>query len=120
MMRAVVLALAVLGCNGTRGDSDELGEAKVQVRRFFAAIAASDCPTLAQLLPAANEPGTCAKLLHEWNEELQLRLVDLPDAQRDGRDRRAMIVRATVSKRGQESTMLVRVTHEQGTWRLVL
>lgn len=122
MKLAIAIALAV-GCGGTRDDGakgDELEGAKLQVHRFFDALAKRDCATLASLLPEATDATACAKLLHEWNEDLQARLIEVPGAQRDGRDARALIVRAVVAKHGTQSTMLVRVTHEQGAWRLVL
>lgn len=117
---AAAVALGLTACQGAARDSDELDQARVQVHRFFDALGQSDCPTLASLLPAAREPGGCDKLLHEWRDDLHIKLIDLPDARRDGRDRRAIIVRATVLRHDEEKTMLVRVTHEQGVWQLVL
>jgi len=111
----------VCACNSREpAHDDELDGAKQQVHRFFDALAHADCATLGSLLPVANEPAACAKLLHEWNEDLRIKLVDVPSAERDGRDRRAIIVRTTVLKHDVQETMLVRVTHEQGTWHLVL
>jgi hypothetical protein len=119
MMRVAVVALALaLGCAGAR--DGELDDARAQVRRFFEAAAKGECSALGALLPAASDAAGCAKLLHEWRDDLRIELVDLPDVRRDGRDRRAIIVRATVMRRGQQQTMLVRVTHEQGRWQLVL
>ncbi len=121
MMRPLaVVAIALSGCGARNADRNELADAQTQVRRFFDAVASGDCPTLGSLIPAVGERDACAKLLHEWRDDLRIKLIDLPDARRDGRDRRAIIVRATVLRREQQQTMLVRVTHEQGVWQLVL
>ena len=117
---AIAIGIVLSGCGSTRTDHGELDEARVQVRRFFDAMARADCATAASLLPAARDAGACAKLLHEWRDDLQMQLIEVPDVRRDGRDRRAIIVRTIVLRRGKQSTMLVRVTHEQGVWQLVL
>jgi len=116
----VAIALALSACGTHTAERNELADAQTQVRRFFDAIASGDCPTLGSLVPAINEREACAKLLHEWRDDLRIKLIDLPDARRDGRDRGAIIVRATVLRREQQQTMLVRVTHEKGVWQLVL
>ena len=122
MRRALVLLVALAACGGSREASpdDELEGARTEVRRFFEAVEKSDCATLGALLPAAKEQAGCEKVLHEWREDLKITLVDLPDVRRDGRDKQAIIVRATVMRRGEQKTMLFRVTHEQGVWQLVL
>jgi hypothetical protein len=115
-MKRFVLLLALVACQSTAKD-DELVGAKAQVQRFFDALGKSDCATIGSLLPAAND---CDKFLHEWRDDLKIQLVDMPDVQRDGRDKRAIIVTTTVMRRGEQKTMLVRVTHEKGVWQLVL
>ena len=115
-MKRFILLLALVACQDTAKD-DELAGAKAQVQRFFDALGKNDCATLATLLPAAKD---CDKFLHEWREDLKIELVDIPDVQRDGRDKRAIIVTTTVMRRGEQKQMLVRVTHEKGVWQLVL
>jgi hypothetical protein len=116
----IVMAVAVFGCQGGTTDGDELGEARAQVRRYFDAIATSDCSTLTSLVPAANTRKACEQLLHEWRDDLRIKLLDVSDVRRDGRDHRAIIVRTTVMRRDQQQTMLIRVTHEHGAWQLAL
>lgn len=115
-LTAVVVAL--VGCSSSH--DAELDGARDQVRRFFDAIGKSDCPTLELLVPAAREPGACEHLVHEWRDELHIKLLEVPDVRRDGRDHKAIIVRTTVLRRDQQQTMLVRVTHEQAEWQLQL
>lgn len=116
-MKQLLVLLGLVACQSTAKD-DELAGAKAQVQRFFDALGKSDCPTLASLLPAAAKD--CDKFLHEWRDDLKIQLVDMPDVQRDGRDKHAIIVTTTVMRRGEHKTMLVRVTHESGLWQLVL
>ena len=121
MNRLVVAIALVCACQTAQNAPDrELDEASAQVRRFFDAMTKGDCETAASLLPAAREPGACAKLLHEWSDDLGMQLIAIPDVRRDGRDRGAIIVRTAVIRRGQQQTMLIRVTHRQGVWQLVL
>jgi hypothetical protein len=115
---AIAACTALVACSGKH--DGELGEAPVQVRRFFDAVVHGDCTTIGSLLPVAHDAPGCAKLLHEWRDDLGIQLIEIPDVRRDGRDRSAMIVRANVMRRGQQQTMLVRVTHQQGVWQLVL
>lgn len=115
-----VLVACLLACNEPHSPEAELADAKQEVRAMFAAIASRDCAALGALLAKARDAETCGKLLHEWNDDLQVVLVDVPTAERDGRDRRAIIVRAAVTKHAAPSTILVRVTHEQGVWQLAL
>jgi len=112
------LLVALVGCSSSH--DTELDGARDQVQRFFDAIGKSDCPTLELLVPAAREPGACDHLVHEWRDELHIKLLDVPDVRRDGRDRKAIIVKTIVLRHDQQQTMLVRVTHEQGEWQLQL
>lgn len=120
--RALVLAFAlafVLAACGGGGDSD-LDGAKAQVRTLFAAIDRGDCAVVRALLREATDDAACAKVVHEWRDEIHVRLVDVPDARRDGRDPNAIIVRTTVIRRGTQEELLVRVTHQGDAWRLAL
>ena len=117
MLRLAVIVVALAACGGAQ--DAELDGARTQVHRFFEAMAKSDCPTLGTLIEKANSPAACEQLLHEWRDDLRIQLVDIPDVRRDGRDRKAIIVRTTVLRHDQQQTMLVRVTHEQGAWQLV-
>lgn len=116
-MRYLALALLVCACQAN-GSDDELGDAKVTAHQFFDAIRRGDCKTLDPLVPAAT--GHCDKFVREWRDELGLSLVDLSDVRRDGRDKRAIIVTTTVMRRGHQETMLLRLTHDGGVWRIVL
>ena len=116
---ALALALALCACQATDTD-DELGQAKATARQLFDAVSRADCPTLAGLVPEAATPAGCAKLVHEWRDDLKLSLVDISDVRRDGRDRRAIIVTTTVMRRGNQEKMLLRMTHDGGVWRLAL
>lgn len=117
-MKRLALALALCACQPT-GGGDELALAKTTTHQFFDALGRGDCKTLGSLVPAAaNEH--CDKFVHEWRDELKLTLVDIPDIRRDGRDPRAIIVTTTVTRRGTSETLLLRMTHDGGIWRIVL
>lgn len=116
-MKSLVLAIALCACQAA-GGGDEMTEAKVVAHQFFDALGRGDCKTLAPLVPSA--AAQCDKFVHEWRDELKLSLVDIPDIRRDGRDQRAIIVTTTVMRRGQPETMLLRLTHDGGIWRIVL
>lgn len=110
---------ALCACQAT-GGGDEIVDAKATAHRFFDALGSGDCPTLGALVPAAAGSAACDKFVHEWREELQLTLVDIPDVRRDGRDKRAIIVTTTVMRRGKQETLMLRMTHDGGVWRLAL
>jgi hypothetical protein len=112
-----LLVLALCACQ-TSSAGDELASAKDTTHRFFDALAAGDCKTLSALVPAAADQ--CDKFLHEWRADMQLSLVAISDVRRDGRDPRAIIVTTSVMRRGHQETMLLRMTHDGGVWRLVL
>jgi len=118
------LALVVLAACSQRDAAappdPDLDGAKAQVRRFFDAVAHADCATMGALVAETQDPAKCAKLVHEWQDDLHVRLIDIADARRDGRDARAIIVRASVMRREAQKDMLVRVTREGGAWRLGL
>ena len=114
-----VLAIALCACQAT-DTGDELAQARATAQQVFDAVQRGDCPTIAALVPAAAPPGACDKLLHEWRDDLKLSLVAIADVRRDGRDRRAIIVTTTVMRRGKQETMLLRLAHDGGAWRLVL
>lgn len=118
-MRCLALVLALSACQATDTD-DELGQAKTTTRQLFDAVARADCPTIGALVAEAATPAGCSKLVNEWREDLRLSLVGISDVRRDGRDRRAIIVTATVMRRGTQEKMLLRLTHEGGVWRLAL
>jgi hypothetical protein len=113
----VAIALCACQANDT---GDELAQARATARQLFDAVARADCPTIGALVADAATPAGCAKLVHEWRDDLRLSLVGISDVRRDGRDRRAIIVTTTVMRRGKQETMLLRLTHEGGVWRLAL
>jgi len=115
-----LVLVALCACQATSGGGDELGEAKATTHQFFDALGRGDCTTLGALVPAAAGSAACDKFIHEWREELQLSLVDIPDVRRDGRDKRAVIVTALVMRRGTQEKLMLRVTHDGGVWRLAL
>ena len=116
-MKHLVLVIALCACQAS-GGGDELAEARATTHQFFDALGRGDCKTLGPLVPAAAVQ--CDKFVHEWRDELKLSLVDIPDIRRDGRDQRAIIVTTTVMRRGQQETLLLRLTHDGGIWRIVL
>ncbi|MBV8760422.1 MAG: hypothetical protein JO257_24230 [Deltaproteobacteria bacterium] len=120
-MKAVLVAAIACACQSHGGGSDdELAQAKATTQTFFDALDKADCATLGSLVPAAEGSAACAKFVHEWHEELALRLVEIADVRRDGRDKHAIIVNATVMRRGNKETLLLRETHDAGVWRIVL
>lgn len=120
-MRGLLLAALLVACQSNSGGSgDELADAKATAHGFFDALDKADCATLGSLVPAATGSAACAKFVHEWHDELQLALVDIPDVRRDGRDKHAIIVTATVMRRGKQETLLMRMTHDAGVWRIAL
>ena len=118
-MKALLLALLVGACQAT-GGGDELAEAKTTAHAFFDALDKADCATLGSMVPAAAGSAACAKFIHEWHDELALKLVDISDVRRDGRDKRAIIVTTTVMRRGKQETLQLRLTHDGGVWHFVL
>jgi hypothetical protein len=116
---AFACVIAMAACQRSTSE-DELAGAKAQVQGFFDALGRGDCATLGSLVPAASGAAHCDKFLHEWRDDLKIQLVAMSDVKRDGRDKRAIIVTTTVMRHGEQQTMLVRVTHEQGVWHLVL
>ena len=116
-MKVLVLVSALCACQAS-GGGDEIAGAKATTHQFFDALGRGDCTTLGPLVPAA--AAQCDKFVHEWRDELKLSLVDIPDIRRDGRDQRAIIVTTTVMRRGQQETLLLRLTHDGGIWRITL
>jgi hypothetical protein len=117
-VKRLVLAIALCACQSTGSGGDELTEAKATTHRFFDALARGDCKTLDALVPAATK--NCDKFVEEWRGDLDLSLVDIPDIRRDGRDQRAIIVTTSVMRRGKQETMLLRLTHDGGIWKIGL
>jgi hypothetical protein len=117
-VKVIALAIALCACQSTGEGGDELAAAKTTAHQFFDALGRGDCKVLAPLVPAATDH--CDKFVHEWRDQLKLSLVDIPDVRRDGRDNRAIIVTTTVMRRGQQETLLLRMTHDGGVWRLLL
>jgi hypothetical protein len=62
----------------------------------------------------------CAEFLKDYRDDLKLQLVEITRVERDGRDKKAIIVTTTVNRRGEQKTMLIRATHEKGAWLLSL
>jgi hypothetical protein len=118
-VKSVLLAVALCACQAS-DTGDELAQARATARQLFDAVARADCPTIGALVADAATPAGCTKLVHEWRDDLKLSLVAIAEVRRDGRDRRAIIVTTTVMRRGKQETMLLRLTHEGGVWRLVL
>ena len=119
MRLILALAFALAACQSNASDG-ELAGAKTQVQRFFTALEAGDCATLATLVPATTGAAECDKFLHEWRDDLKIQLLEISDVRRDGRDARAIIVTTKVKRRGELKNMLVRVTREKGAWQLGL
>jgi hypothetical protein len=112
---------ALCACQGTGSSGDqELTEAKATAHQFFDALGRGDCTTLGGLVPAAAGSAACEKFIHEWREELELTLVDIPDVRRDGRDKRAIIATTIVMRHGKQEKLMLRMTHDGGVWRLAL
>lgn len=119
-MRALLACvLALCACQTATTSGDELSDAKTQVQRLFDGIKSGDCATLGSLVPAA-KGSECAEFLKDWRDDLKIQLVEITRVERDGRDKRAIIVTTTVNRRGEQKAMLIRATHEKGAWQLAL
>lgn len=117
-MRAAVLATSLLAFACTR--AAETDAARAAVQRFFEAVSAGDCASLGRMMDA-QDAARCPEILAELQEH-DVQLVDVIDAQVDGRDRRAVIVKARLSKDGsvREEPALVRAVRGDGGWRIKL
>ena len=119
MRLAIALVFALCACQTATTNGDELTDAKAQVQKLFDALGTGDCTTISALVPAAAGK-ECAEFLHDYHDDLKLQLVEITRAERDGRDKKAIIVTTTVNRRGEQKTMLIRATHEKGAWQLAL
>ena len=119
-MRSIACLIALglfAGCSRGSG-SDFLAEAKVQVQRFFVAAASEDCATIRSMLEKVKTETDCEGYLHMWHED-GIALVDIVGAERDGRDRSAVIVRVQMQTKGKTKELLVRAVRKADRWMLV-
>jgi hypothetical protein len=122
-MRAVPRAalwlglVAALACNS---ESRKTEAARASVQRFFEALPSGDCAVLGPLL-SGKAGEDCRETVDEMNEH-GLSLVEVLDARVDGRDSKAVVVRARVARDGQvrEQPMLLRVEQHPEGWKLRL
>jgi len=125
---AVLLLASLFGaCNAPESDAlrrHGREEAAVQaaidvVRRFFAALPEGDCARLAPMLALDRAGAPCAEVVAEYNDH-QVRLIEVESAVKDGRDPRAILVRARLSQGGepQKQVAILRVVNDRGVWRL--
>lgn len=119
-MRVVVALIAMClfaGC-GRKSDAEFLADAKAQVQRFFAAAATDDCTVVRAMLEKIETESDCQGFLHLWHEDA-ISLIDIVGAERDGRDKRAAIVRVRMQTRGTVKEFLVRAVRDPDRWKLV-
>jgi len=109
--------VAALGCHS---ESRKTEAAQATVQRFFEALPSGDCAVLAPLL-TGKEGVTCQATVQELNEH-SVSLVEVLDAKVDGRDSKAVVVRARVARDGKvrEQPMLLRVEQHPEGWKLRL
>jgi hypothetical protein len=119
-MRVRIAALLlVAGCKGR--DAEPPGSPAQTVEAMFDAIAARDCPAFDRLIAGtlgdAIARAGCDRAMHDYHDH-QLRLVRIRDVVRDGRDRRAYLVKLTVHRDGRHQDVQVRVEPVAGRWRV--
>ena len=112
-----VLLACASGCVSSEARKSEA--ARDAVRRFFEALPSADC---AQLGPSLAGPAdTCPATLEDLRSH-GVSLLEVLDAQVDGRDPDAVLVRARVARDGRvrEQPLLVRVERHPEGWKLRL
>lgn len=122
----LVLALAcVAGCSGSGGSANlpdeaaRIEAARAVVSEFFGHVDARDCAALAPMFLDGATAEQCRRFLEEV-EHRQLGLAGIEDAYIDGRDPRAVVVRARMSSRKGEERKLVRVQLVGSAWKIRL
>ncbi|HLL54162.1 MAG TPA: hypothetical protein VK447_11475 [Myxococcaceae bacterium] len=115
------LALWGQGCEQRSAQGDKPEQAKEAVRRFFAALPSGDCAVLGRMI-LSDPPGReCRSVVDELNRH-GVRLVEVLDAQVDGRNADAVIVRARMSEgsKPKDAPSLYRVEKHPSGWKLRL
>jgi len=115
----LLLALATLACGSPAEKKREA--ARATVRRFFAALPAGDCAVLGPLLATGGSARACETTVEELRSH-GFELVDIVNAEVDGRDANAVLVRAKVARDGavRDEPVILRVELQDGGWRLRL
>jgi hypothetical protein len=115
----LLLALATLACGSPAEKKREAAQATV--RRFFAALPAGDCAVLGPLLATGGSARACATTVEELRSH-GFELVEIVNAELDGRDANAVLVRAKVARDGavRDEPVILRVELQDGGWRLRL
>ena len=116
-MRLVMIAV-IAACHSAPSATASPDEATAQVRAFFAAAEAQDCVTMRRLFVPLESDEDCKSYLATWKEQ-RTSLVSIAGAERDGRDRNAIIVHVRVQSEGRERESLVRAIHSATGWTLV-
>jgi hypothetical protein len=120
-MRQVLLAGVVLATLACKPPESKEEAARASVVRFFEALPTGDCAVLGPLLAQGGDAETCTRMVRELNEH-GFSLVEVLDAQVDGRDPNAVVVRTRIAQDGQvrEQPFLVRVERHPKGWKLRL
>jgi len=120
-MKRLLLAGVVLATLACKPSESKEEAARASVVRFFEALPTGDCAVLAPLLAQQADAETCARTVKELHSH-GFALVEVLDAQVDGRDPNAVVVRTRVAQDGKvrEQPFLVRVERHPQGWKLRL
>lgn len=108
----VSLFCLLLGCQAPRSDEEVAIET---VNRFFAALPAEDCKIIEEWITGDE---SCEEVVSEYKSH-GMKLLEIQTAERDGRNRNAIVVRVRLEQDGkpQKQPALLRVEKTNGRWR---
>lgn len=114
---SLLLAACVLTACGPTPASESI--AREHVVDVFQAIQDRNCETARRLMPTITDQAGCDDFFEDARAH-RLELLEVLDAQPDGRNPRAVIVRCRVRMEGDERVMLVRAEERESGWAVMM